>query len=218
MMVDVGIRISGVDFDAPEVTAVFGDKYPDVFVTGQQPAVLQLCVPDEHAVSHVVELLRAIQADIPQIHVDGVDRDLVGVTDIAHRAGVSREGARKWTQSPDFPAPFAHVPSASMPIWAWTQVASWLKNERSLDLDEQLPTVEILTQIENCLMRNPDHTSVEWHQVAPTRPRVEPPRFTQATPVNRTPGGGRAQRTDVAVDSVAAAATREAQVFEVALA
>lgn len=52
-----------------------------------------------------------------------------------------------------------------MPIWAWTEVAAWLHNERSLDLDETLPTLQVLTQLENCLMRNPDHTTVAWHQL-----------------------------------------------------
>ena len=52
-----------------------------------------------------------------------------------------------------------------MKLWAWTQVVAWLESTRSLEFDEELPSLELLTQIENCIMRNPDHTTVQWQQL-----------------------------------------------------
>ena len=161
----VGVRISGLDFDDDATFQVLGEKYPDTFLAGEQPCVLMMSVSDADPVSAVVELVRAMQADLPQLRVHGVDRDLVGTTDIAHRAGVSREGARKWSQAEGFPQPFDYLQTASMPVWAWTEVAQWLKEARGLEVDDPLPTVQVLTQIENSLMRNPDHTTIEWPQI-----------------------------------------------------
>lgn len=201
--IDVGIRISGLDVDNPDVEAVFADKYPQVLVTGEHPCVLTVTVDTARAVDDVVALIRAMQADFPQMTIHGVDRDLVGISDIAQRVGVSREGARKWTRAEGFPEPFDFLQAASMPIWAWTEVATWLQDERSLELDETLPTLQTLTHIENCLMRNPDHTTVEWHQLQ-QRTKINQPQF-QAT-FRHIPAGGRAQRPDVAVGPVAATA------------
>jgi hypothetical protein len=200
---DVGVRVAGLDVDAPDVEAVFVEKYPQVLVVGDQPCVLTVTVEAARVVDDTVGLMRAMQADLPNMKILGVDRDLVGITDIAHRVGVSREGARKWTHVEGFPEPFDFLQAASMPIWAWTEVAAWLQNERSLDLGETLPTLQVLTQLENCLMRNPDHTTVEWHQLEKPS-KIEQPHF-QAT-VRRLPAGGRAQRADVSIGSVAAIA------------
>jgi hypothetical protein len=204
--VDVGIRVSGLDVDEPDVEAVLSEKYPLVLVSGVHPCVLTITVDASRVVTDVVSLMRAMQMDFPEMRIHGVDRDLVGITDIAHRVGVSREGARKWTRSEGFPEPFDFLQAASMPIWAWTEVSSWLERERSVDLDETLPTLQTLTQLENCLMRNPDHTTVEWHQLRQAS-KIEQPRI-QAT-VWRVSAGGRAQRTDSTLGSVDAAAAIE---------
>ena len=86
------------------------------------------------------------------------------------------------------------------------EIASWLKSARALDLDEELPSLQLMTQIENCLMRNPDHTTVQWHQAVIKLPSVQP-KFQTVLPAVRVSAGGRAQKAVTAVyDLVGAAA------------
>lgn len=49
----------------------------------------------------------------------------VGMTEIAHRAGVRRETVEQWTRRHnDFPAPRWTV--GGRPAWAWADIRTWL--------------------------------------------------------------------------------------------
>lgn len=194
MGMDVGIRVSGIDWDAADVEDVMCEQFPDVLLTGGQPFVLNITVDEADAASAVVEFARKLQAVLP-VKIDGIDRDLVNVTDIATRAGLTREGARKWTQAESFPAPFGSLPASSMAVWAWTDVAAWLLHERSIDLGECLPTVQLMTQIENCLMKNPDHTTVQWQAVSWAPEASSTATQSRVVTAAQRPGAGPAQRT-----------------------
>lgn len=87
---------------------------------------------------------------------------------IASRAGVSREGARKWTKDTSFPTPFATFGDRQS-VWIWSSVSSWLLETRGLDFQESLASEALLAQIDNCLHRNPDATTVEWNQLTPSK-------------------------------------------------
>jgi len=60
----------------------------------------------------------------------GVSKDdLVGVAEIARRAGVAWGTVQSWRRRhPDFPAPAADL--AMGPVWRWTDVARWTARER----------------------------------------------------------------------------------------
>lgn len=52
--------------------------------------------------------------------------DLVGVLDIAERAGVTRDAVQKWrNRYPDFPAIEATI--SDYPVWRWDEVEAWLR-------------------------------------------------------------------------------------------
>ena len=51
--------------------------------------------------------------------------DLVGLAEIAQRAGVSKDAVHKWrARHPDFPAPMAVL--AATPVWAYGDIHKWL--------------------------------------------------------------------------------------------
>lgn len=50
---------------------------------------------------------------------------LVGLTEIAMRAGVQKPVVAMWrTRHPDFPAPLAELQTG--PVWDWADVKAWL--------------------------------------------------------------------------------------------
>jgi len=92
--------------------------------------------------------------------------DLVSASAIAERVGVSREAVRKWVArvgSP-FPPPYGVV-GEGMRVWRWVEVLDWLRATRAYHADEQHPSILELAQIDACLARVPDSTSVDWASV-----------------------------------------------------
>lgn len=56
--------------------------------------------------------------------------DVVGVAEVAIRAGVSRNTVQKWRERhSDFPGPIATL--AAGPVWSWEAVERWLRIQRS---------------------------------------------------------------------------------------
>ncbi|MEN8582154.1 hypothetical protein ABFP37_05505 [Burkholderia sp. RS01] len=206
-MVEVTLRVSGIDLDSEATENVLAEQFPDtIWETIDGMITVTAFVERNGAVAEIIDVAHRLEKQLNGLKVVGVHRDLVGISDIALRAGVSREGARKWTMAKDFPVPFDYVGAGSMKIWAWTEIAAWLKFARALDLEEDLPSLELMTQIENCLMRNPDHTTVQWHQASIKLPSVQP-KFQTVLPAVRVSAGGRAQKAVTAVyDLVGAAA------------
>lgn len=207
-MIEVTLRVTGIDLDNQAVDAVMAERFPEtLWESLQHFTTVTLFVEPGQAIDDVVDTARALEETFKGLKVRGVHRDLVGITDISHRTGVSREAARKWSQDDKFPEAFDMMNSTSMKIWAWTEVVTWLQTTRALNLDEELPSLELMTQIEAALMRNADQGTVQWHQAA-MRPVVSRPAFKQAVkPAARLGAGGRAQRiTRISRDLVDSAA------------
>lgn len=192
-MIEVTLRVAGVDLDTEAADDVISNQFSDtVWEELDGLTTVTLFVESAKAVEAVIDFIRRLESALEGIKVIGVYRDLVGISDIALRASVSREGARKWAAVDGFPAPFDYIGAGSMKVWAWTEVVDWLESTRALRLERNLPSVQLMTQIENCIMRNPDHTTVQWHQsiLIPARSKAV---FQNIQPAVRVSTGGRAQ-------------------------
>lgn len=183
MMVDVSLRIKGIDVDSPTAFERISEDFPDFLIQGNGKVVsLTFSANKTDAVADAVQKARKFLHAFPGSSFQSVDRDLVGVSDIAHRVGVSREGARKWVNEETFPAPANHIKSSAMDVWVWAEVAEWLLAERCIDMEEDLLTVAQMSQIENCLHGNPSATDHQWGAIAvSTRPSSSTGRGSSVT-------------------------------------
>lgn len=162
MLIDVTLQVSGIDLDDARTCEILGDQFPMLMWHRSDERVLvSFEVEERHAPAVVLDIVRAVEVAIPTFRALRVDRDLVSTVDIAARAGVSREAARKWGKDPEFPAPVA-VLGESHRAWLWRDVIEWLDESRGILIDEHLPSEAVMVQIDNCLMRNPDATTVHW--------------------------------------------------------
>lgn len=210
-MIEVTLRVQGADLSNNSVDAVIAEHFPEtIWDEADGLTTLTIFVEREDAVTETVALVRRIEAAIPGLKAIGVHRDLVGTTDISLRVGVSREGARKWSLSADFPMPFDYIGAGSMKVWAWAEVVQWLKASRAMEMDQELPSLELMTQIENCVMGNPDHTTVQWHQATSKLANVRKPTFQFVQPAARVSAGGRAQEFTGSYRELVGAAARRA--------
>lgn len=165
MDIEVTLRVSGIDIDNPEIEQTLGERLPMVLWQGEGADLsMTFVVNDQNAPAEVLKVVRSLETAIPTFRALRVDRDLVSTTDIALRAGVSREAARKWGKEVGFPVPFATV-GENKHVWLWVEVLTWLNTTRGIEIgDRQLSEAEMV-QIDNCLMHNPDATSVRWESV-----------------------------------------------------
>lgn len=174
MIVDVELRVIGVDLDDETTSEVLAERFPNLLWEDNSGLTTVTTYVDRAAMTTaVVELARQLESALPgQVKVEGAFRDLVSTTAIAHRVGRTREAVRKWSGLPGFPAPHAVLEPGTVKVWPWTQIVRWLHETGRVDLDESLPTLEDMVQIDNCLMRNPDATTVRWESVdTPPSPR-----------------------------------------------
>lgn len=173
MTTTVALRVSGRDLFDPVVEDEILETLDAVTVTQRgRSQVLSLFVDDSQVVEQTIEAVRKIEQRIHGVRVVATERDPVNVTEIANRVGVSREAVRKWARSDDFPEPDGFLESASMDYWSWTKVVTWLWEQRRIDMDEQLPSMAQIAQIDHCLVGNPDAVSLQWHNLTAKRPTV----------------------------------------------
>ncbi len=162
MLIDVTLQVSGVDLDDARTSEILGAQFSTVmWHRSDERVLLTFEVEERDAPAVALDIVRAVELVIPGFRALRVDRDLVSTVDIAARVGVSREAARKWGKEASFPAPVA-VLGESHRAWLWRDVIEWLEASRGILVDEHLPSESTMVQIDNCLMRNPDATSVHW--------------------------------------------------------
>lgn len=167
MTVDVTLHASGMDLDSPAVGEILATRFPTTaWEEHGNKSLMTTTVSHEDYATETVTLLRTMESALPGLKFTGVYRDLVNASDIATRVGVSREAVRKWAQRDDFPSEVDIVGSDAMKVWAWTQILTWLKDVRHYDAEETQLSLKEMTHLENCVMRNPDHISVQWQAVA----------------------------------------------------
>lgn len=205
---EVTLRLKNLDLTNEAVLEKIVDRFQDVmWSTTAGLTTATVYVDRDDAANQVLAYVRKFEANFSGIKTLGVHRDLVGASDIALRVGISREGVRKWAGSSGFPVPFDVVGSKDSNLWMWSEVVRWLTDERGLDLDEDLPDVELMTQIDNCIMRNPDHTTMRWQQLTAKPALAQKPLFQNVQPAVRISARGHPQEIGREVyDLVGAAA------------
>lgn len=141
------------EFDNATFSEVDGLTFITVYVEDGQSVV-----------DTVLEATRKLATKIPAAIAKRVHPDLVATSDIAQRVGVSREAVRKWvkdTRKP-FPTQFDNITAGHQRVWRWAEVADWLLKAKSIDMDEDLPSLADVAHIDACLNKVPDMLSQAW--------------------------------------------------------
>jgi hypothetical protein len=145
----IALRVTGVDLDDDATFDVITDHLSDLTwmeIDGRTLAVLHT---DGDPIGSTVQSARQITASLAGARVLDVDQDLVGVSDIAKRVGVTREAVRLWVEGKRGPGHFPDpVGSAgggergSMRLWQWASVNDWLRHYGLHDDEETLSAAQ----------------------------------------------------------------------------
>lgn len=112
-------------------------------------------VEHANAVDAALEFIESVVTAVPSATAIRAERDLVSVTDIAHRVGLTREAVRHWSsgkrRSGEFPAPVGS-PSGSK-IWEWSSVHSWLRTNLGIWDELELPAHADFSKLDHLLQQ-----------------------------------------------------------------
>src|SRR5580700_3182831 len=125
------LAVQNVDLSRDETLATLAEHLDDIgweSVDGQVTATLYTDELD--VVGAALDVVHCIEKHLPDATIARVDDQLVAVSDIADRLGISNEGVRLWTTGqrrktgPPFPHPRGQVSQGRtmMKVWAWADV------------------------------------------------------------------------------------------------
>lgn len=147
METKIVLSVQNVDLGDDKTLATLAEHLDDLgweSVDGQVTATVYTDEPD--AVGAALDVVRGIEKHLPDATVARVDEQLVAVSDIADRMGMSSEGVRLWAigkrrkTGPPFPPPRGQVSQGRnlMKVWAWADVISWLRIQYRLDPEPEV--------------------------------------------------------------------------------
>ncbi len=146
MQYKTDLEVQGVDLGDLDTLARIDKAHVDVVWSSVDGRVVASVLTEEplDPVCSVTEAAHRIENTLPGAIVARVDEDLVGISDIAIRTGLNRETIRTWvagSRGPGkFPTPRGSIGGGNRGatrVWAWADVAAWLKGELCLE-DEYL--------------------------------------------------------------------------------
>ncbi|MDP4013431.1 MAG: hypothetical protein U0990_02190 [Candidatus Nanopelagicales bacterium] len=163
MTTAITLQVTGIDLSDESVLAVIGEQLSDAMWAETDGIVTMTIFTDKDApVAEATLAARRVRNRIPGAKAIRVYQDLVSVSDIAGRVGVSREATRKWAKivtGAAFPTPVGAAGGGergATRLWEWASVARWLERERGIDMDEDLPDAITVAEINARLAGIPD--------------------------------------------------------------
>jgi hypothetical protein len=140
----IPLHVTGLDL-GDDVLLDEAARLLDVVWTGVGGRTIAVVyTADPNPVSAAIATARQIEAACPDARVLEVDQDLVGVSDIGHRIGISREGVRNWVEGRRGPGGFPdHVGTigggerGAQRVWRWADVNAWLRKHYELGDEEE---------------------------------------------------------------------------------
>jgi hypothetical protein len=173
-MYRIPLRVGNVHFDDDATVAQIGDRLADLAWSEVDGVVIATFYGDcDDPVGMSVQTARRIKNALPDADVHEVDPDLVGVSDIAQRVGVSREAVRLWAEGKraggTFPPSIGAVAGGgnrgSIRVWRWPDVEVWLREHYSFDADERALAPEQVAAVNAALLRVRELVDREWENI-----------------------------------------------------
>jgi predicted DNA-binding transcriptional regulator AlpA len=151
---DFTFVVSGVDVDDQAAVDALLESCDALLARAGGVDLLSITGSGDSAIEAALTVVSAAQAAVPQLKVCRLDRDLVGVHEIAERTGRSRQNVSQWiagerkAQGEPFPAAEGTVGRSQ--AWLWSEVNQWLATH-GLDDGVAYPTRTEMAQIDVAL-------------------------------------------------------------------
>lgn len=144
-------RVDGIDIDDDRHLDALGG-HPEVQLVTQigDVTLVHLVVTAASGEAAVRAGVHLVEGAVPGATVESIDFDLVAATDVAERAGVTRQSVSQWVASgrrgESFPAPLGAVAGGTR-VWLWAEVLPWLQSTGSDLGDETTLSPTVMTEM-----------------------------------------------------------------------
>jgi len=164
--------VSGVSVENDEVAERLHNELDAMLTFNAGRDLLTVAAEGVNAVAAAASVVHRITQEFRGLRILRLDRDLVGIPEIAQRSDRSRQNVHQWvtgerrSDAEAFPIPEAVVGRAQ--IWLWGEVHEWLRRREILDEGVGYPTRREMTEIdfavEHCLSSPFRWAPIEGHQ------------------------------------------------------
>jgi predicted DNA-binding transcriptional regulator AlpA len=137
----LNIVFTGVDFDDDQVFETLAEV-PHILWRAQGAFATATATADADSPLQAAEaVVQQVIDRVPSASPMRLDEDLVAISDVASRVGVTREAVRNWANGArhaNFPLPRGIV-GDRIKVWAWSDVNAWLRENLNLGDPEECP-------------------------------------------------------------------------------
>ncbi|WP_329494232.1 hypothetical protein [Kitasatospora herbaricolor] len=146
--------VAGADVDDETSVDALRDQLDAMLARAGGLDLLSVSYEGENAVRAALTCASEARAVVPHLRILRLDRDLVGVHEIADRTGRSRQNIAQWVSGDrkaggtPFPPPEGTAGRSS--IWLWTEVNRWLE-QHGLNDEMAYPSRAEMTEIDFAL-------------------------------------------------------------------
>ncbi|MEU9760720.1 hypothetical protein [Streptomyces sp. NPDC047985] len=151
---DFTFVVSGVDVDDQAAVDTLLDDCDALLARAGGVDLLSVTGSGDSAIEAALTAASAARAAVPQLRVCRLDRDLVGVHEIAERTGRSRQNVSQWIagdrKAQGGPFPLAEGTVGRSRVWLWSEVNQWLA-AHGLDDGVAYPTRTEMAEIDVAL-------------------------------------------------------------------
>ncbi|GAA4234696.1 hypothetical protein GCM10022254_40180 [Actinomadura meridiana] len=146
--------VKGATVDDADIVDLLADTFDAMLFRGAGVDLLDVSGEGRDALDAAVSAVRAIRSTVPQLQLLYLDRDLVGIPEIAERTNATRQAVSLWAngsrrnEAQPFPAPEGVAGRAK--VWLWAEVDAWLAFH-GLDDGINRPTREEIADIDSAL-------------------------------------------------------------------
>ncbi|MFD7984870.1 helix-turn-helix transcriptional regulator [Kitasatospora indigofera] len=129
--------VSGATVDDVHIVDALEDQFDAMLFLGAGVNLLTVAAQGTDAVDAAMRVAGEIARSVPGLLLERMDRGLVGVPEIAERAGRSRQNVTQWAngerQAVEGAFPLPEGTAGRSRVWLWSEVNEWL---RPLGLDD----------------------------------------------------------------------------------
>ncbi|WP_240965188.1 helix-turn-helix transcriptional regulator [Streptomyces zingiberis] len=154
---DFTFVVSGVDVDDESAVDALRDNCDALLARAGGHDLLSVTWSGPSALEAAMAAVSAVRRAVPRLRVCRLDRDLVGVHEIADRTGRSRQNVSQWIagtrKSREEPFPPAEGTVGRSLVWTWSEVNRWLALH-GLDDGAVHPSREEATEIDFALSKH----------------------------------------------------------------
>jgi hypothetical protein len=133
--------VEGISPEDDAAVAVLAEELDATVALGAGVTLLVIAAEGSDAIDAARNAVLSVLFRVPSVRFLYLDRDLVGVSEIAERTGRSRQNVSQWVAAErhsDIAEPFPRPEGVvgRVRVWLWAEVNAWLRN---LNLADEIP-------------------------------------------------------------------------------